>query len=84
MNEEHKAKKGSPLEMSEWHTNLKKVNILPDFERVFLFYQKLFYAISTVILKEVNILPDLECVFLLYQKKIYADFRIFSRTYLSR
>jgi len=24
LNEEHKAKKGSPLEMSEWHTNLKK------------------------------------------------------------
>ena len=44
MNEEHKAKKGSPLEMSEWHTNLKKVNILPDLECVFLVYQKLVYA----------------------------------------
>jgi sentrin-specific protease 1 len=24
LNEEHKAKKGSPLDMSEWHTSLKK------------------------------------------------------------
>ena len=44
LNEEHKAKKGSPLDMSEWHTSLKKVNILLDLVCVLLFFLPKFVS----------------------------------------